>query len=394
VAAAASASASSSNNGRVEAPTCNNANDPTCNNDDDNDDPDHDDDDYDDSSSAHDGSSEKKPIIDWDAFTMYADRHAQRLEAVKSDYDCMEREFDFSDPDFDFTEAAYVYDKCRLIVLKNAYDVEYMEKYRLEFDKYIYGIHTGLIDKSNTPTNDARANDIVQKRGKGRHDIMLPKYLSSAEIAWNPRILQLMEQDLMLGNDVHAHQVGSVIAEKGATAMYWHEDQTWLYGHDGFNHAGIAGHDILPYVINLFVPLGNVTADSGPTEFCMGATHLAGIPEDIEDIFYDERYGHPDSDFVRMHNFQWQLDACPPQFWRRPLIGAGDVVLFDYHLTHRGGPNNSDELRALLYVIYGTLFCLLLWLLLWSQVSARLACASISSLLRSFFSFYSFSHSP
>mmetsp|Transcript_61474 Transcript_61474/g.150453 ORF Transcript_61474/g.150453 Transcript_61474/m.150453 type:complete len:650 (-) Transcript_61474:104-2053(-) len=308
------------------------------------------DDDFSESSSSE--KTTKKPPIDWDAFTMYADRHAMRLESLKGDYDCMEREFDFSDPDFDFEEAAYVYDKCRLLVLRNVYDIKYMEEYRTEYDKYLYGIHTGQIDRHNTPTNDLNANDIVQWRGKGRHDIMLPKYLSRKEIAYNDKVMNLVSNDLMIGPDVHAHQVGSVIAEKGCDPMYWHEDQTYLYGQESFNHAGIGGHDLLPYVINLFVPLGNVTAASGPTEFCMGATHLAGMPADLTDIFYDTKYEDADSDFRRMHRFQYDLDACPPEFWRRPLIGAGDAVLFDYHLTHRGGPNTSDELRALLYVIY------------------------------------------
>lgn len=300
-------------------------------------------------------NNKKKPPIDWDAFTMYADRHAMRLESLKGDYDCMEREFDLSDPsNFDFEEAAYVYDKCRLLVLRNVYDVKYMEDYRKEYDKYLYGIHTGVIDRHDTPTNDLNAKDIVQWRGKGRHDIMLPKYLSRKEIAWNDKVLELVSNDLMIGPDVHAHQVGSVIAEKGCDPMYWHEDQRYLYGQESFNHAGIGGHDLLPYVINLFVPLGNVTAASGPTEFCMGATHLAGMPADLTDIFYDEKYADPNSDFMRMNHFNYDLQACPPEFWRRPLIGAGDVVMFDYHLTHRGGPNTSDELRALLYVIYGT----------------------------------------
>ena len=37
---------------------------------------------------------------------------------------------------------------------------------------------------------------------------------------------------------------------------------------------------------------------------------------------------------------------------RRDELRLGDVVLFDYQIVHRGGPNDSPDLRALIYATY------------------------------------------
>ena len=35
-----------------------------------------------------------------------------------------------------------------------------------------------------------------------------------------------------------------------------------------------------------------------------------------------------------------------------PLLGAGDLLIFDYRLLHRGLANNSSRQRAVAYVTY------------------------------------------
>ena len=44
---------------------------------------------------------------------------------------------------------------------------------------------------------------------------------------------------------------------------------------------------------------------------------------------------------------------CPESHRRTPLLQPGDLLLFDYQLMHRGGPNDSGETRALLYLTFG-----------------------------------------
>jgi len=289
-------------------------------------------------------------------FLNYADRHARRLDAIVKDDDCMKREFDVSSPDFDPDAAARVYSKCRLLVLRNVFDAEFIRAYKRRYDEYVWAVHKGKIDKSDTPTTDARARDIVQYRGRKRHDIMLPRYLADQRVAMNKNVIKILSHDKVLGRSIVPNQVGSVIAESGAPAMYWHEDQPYIYGPDSFANQGIGGHDLLPYVANLFVPLFSGTAQQGPTEFCVGATHLLGL-DDVEEQpelppLLNKTLGVEGGRFHTMRQFRHNLDACPPEHWRVPLVGLGDAVVADYHITHRGGPNASPELRSLLYIIY------------------------------------------
>eukprot|EP00978_Attheya_sp_CCMP212_P035664 scaffold156601_cov51-Attheya_sp.AAC.1 len=285
-----------------------------------------------------------------DLFINYADRHARRLEEIVHDFDCMEREFDASDPDFDPDEAANVFTKCRLLVLRNVFSHEMMQAYRKKYEDYILAVHEGKIDKSNTKTTDAKVRDIVQRRGRKRHDIMMPQWLGGEQIAGNAKVLEILRHDKVLGPGMVLNQMGSVIAERGAPAMYWHEDQNYIYTDDSFENSGIGGHDLLPYVANMFVPLLDATIDHGPTEFCVGSSHIAGIP--TWPSVMNNTLTEGGSPFNKMQEFADKYDACPPEHWRVPLVGMGDVVIFDYNLIHRGGPNMSQELRSLLYVIY------------------------------------------
>mmetsp|Transcript_29606 Transcript_29606/g.65208 ORF Transcript_29606/g.65208 Transcript_29606/m.65208 type:complete len:579 (+) Transcript_29606:378-2114(+) len=285
-----------------------------------------------------------------DIFLNYADRHARRLEDIVDDFDCMEREFDVSDPNFDRDEAAVVLNKCRLLVLRNVFPKEMMQEYSKKYDDYLLAVHTGKVAK-NTKTNDAKAPDVVQDRGRKRHDIMLPKYLAPEQIAGNPRIFEILSHKLALGEGFQLNQLGSVIAESGAPVMYWHSDQDYIYSSDSFQQSGLGGHDLLPYVFSMFVPLLDATSEHGPTEFCVGSSHTTGLP--FRPKFLNGTLGGEGSHFRQMQDFQHdETDACPLGHWRVPLVGMGDAVVFDYNVKHRGGPNRSPELRALLYAVY------------------------------------------
>lgn len=285
-----------------------------------------------------------------DIFLNYADRHARRVEEIAHDFDCMEREFDASDPEFDPAEAAYVLNKCRLLVLRNVFPKEAIEQYRKKYEDYILAVHTGEIDTSNTKSTDARIRHILQHRGRKRHDIMLPEWLGGEQICGNRRILEILRDEAALGVDMTLYQVGSVIAESGAPAMYWHDDTEYLFSTGSFENSGIAGQDLLPYVATMFIPLLDATIDHGPTEFCLGSSHTTGLP--MRPYVMNETLTQEGSPFNEMAKFQFDRDTCPPEHWRVPLVGMGDAVISDYHIIHRGGPNMSPELRAMLYVVY------------------------------------------
>jgi len=269
------------------------------------------------------------------------------------DYDCMEREFDVSDPDFDAAEAAKVFGKCRLLVLRNIFPKSMMQAYRRKYDDYVYAIHTGKIDRFNTKTTDSMARDIVQDRGRKRHDIIVPRWLAGEEFTSNEAVLEILRDEEVLGPDMFLNHIGSVISEPGAPSMDWHQDTGNLWSFDSFDMRGIGGHDLPPYALSMFVPLfGNVTYDHGPTEYCMGSSHLDGLSEDPPVL--NKTLTEEGSIFSRMLQVRsnGKNGACPAEHWRVPLVDMGDAVIFDYQIQHRGGPNFSPDSRALLFAMY------------------------------------------
>ena len=97
-------------------------------------------------------------------------------------------------------------------------------------------------------------------------------------------------------------KAGCVISHPRASAQTWHSD----------------GDE--PGLFNAFVPLLSLTAANGPTELLPG-THLGTRGGSVE-----------------------------PR--TAPLVQAGELLLFDYRVRHRGLANGSDEPRPVAYVTY------------------------------------------
>ena len=97
---------------------------------------------------------------------------------------------------------------------------------------------------------------------------------------------------------------GCVISSPGASTQAWHSDGS-AYG-----------------LFNVFVPLLPLTKLNGPTEIRPGTHRNAG----------------------------WTRGLVAPR--TAPLLGAGDVLIFDYRCRHRGLANGGDEPRPVAYVTY------------------------------------------
>uniref|UniRef100_A0A0G4HPW9 PHD-type domain-containing protein n=1 Tax=Chromera velia CCMP2878 TaxID=1169474 RepID=A0A0G4HPW9_9ALVE len=84
-----------------------------------------------------------------------------------------------------------------------------------------------------------------------------------------------------------------------------------------------------PYALNVFLPLVNVKRDVGPTEFYPGSHYLwhywGGGDENA-----NRQRGRPEA----------------------PLLKAGDALVFDYRVLHRGLGNRSGIVRPVLYLTY------------------------------------------
>ena len=77
-----------------------------------------------------------------------------------------------------------------------------------------------------------------------------------------------------------------------------------------------------PHALTVFVPLQPLTAANGPTEFRLGSHRRRA-----------------DAKRMRQDGVSVMCDA-------------GDALLFDYRVLHRGGANSSSEERPLLYFTY------------------------------------------
>lgn len=111
---------------------------------------------------------------------------------------------------------------------------------------------------------------------------------------------------------------GVVVSFEGAPAQRWHRDGDQLFGE--------ACLDQLPaYAVTIFLPLVDVDPDLGPTQFLPGS-HVARRD--------DPRFAEP--------------ITRPPA---EPLPRAGDAVLFDYRIVHRGGSHARSASRPVYYAV-------------------------------------------
>jgi len=128
--------------------------------------------------------------------------------------------------------------------------------------------------------------------------------LDEVEAAWLPLVRAL------LGPGLQRLWVGSFVALPASERcghQPWHADAPQLF------HVPLP-----PHALNVFVPLADVDLDAGPTEFRPGS-HLAG--SESED----------------------SVALCSR---------AGDVIVYDYRVWHRGLANCSDAPRRVMYFTY------------------------------------------
>lgn len=109
------------------------------------------------------------------------------------------------------------------------------------------------------------------------------------------------------------HMIGCVDSLPEAPHQHWHADG-WQEG-----------------LFTVFVPLVDVTAAKGPTELRPGSH--------TKDVVLGGRL---------LHSGDPRVESA------RPLLRAGEVLIFDFRVAHRGTANRSAEARPLMYLVYST----------------------------------------
>ena len=279
----------------------------------------------------------------------YADRHIQAMQDTAIDPDCMEREFDLSSNKYRIKDAIRVLEKCHLVVLRNAIDKPTVQAYREILSDYLGGLHTGRITRRGRTTHGG--GGFLIERFPKRWEVLLPQSLASKTIMAQKSIMEILHDPRILSENMMIHSAGAVIAERGAIAGHWHYDDEYIFGDDdSLNNGGIAGHDLPMFAVTMMTPMLNLTYDHGPIEFCMGTSHLKGVSS--KPTVFDQALIRKGSPFETMIRTRLKFRACPANAWRVPVLGVGDMVLFDYQIDHRGGANNSPDLRAMVYTTY------------------------------------------
>ena len=119
----------------------------------------------------------------------------------------------------------------------------------------------------------------------------------------------------LLGPKHYLEKAGLVVSHGGAEAQRWHMDTPHLFA--------CATH-LPPHSLSVFVPLCELHPANGPTEYQL-ATHVKA------NLVVKARHA---------------LASCP----------AGSLVMYDPRIMHRGGPNQSEAERPLVYLTFSRIW--------------------------------------
>jgi ectoine hydroxylase-related dioxygenase (phytanoyl-CoA dioxygenase family) len=156
-------------------------------------------------------------------------------------------------------------------------------------------------------------------RGANRYQMYLPFELPFADprVYDNPIVMEVVEK--VLGPNAACVYFASDTPLPGSEYQRVHSDTQLL-----FPEAGLS----LPcYGLVLNIPLVDVTEENGPMEVWPGGTHLWPGGGEIATL----------------------AESMPPT---RLLMNAGDVVVRDLRMWHRGTPNRSDRSRPNVALVY------------------------------------------
>jgi hypothetical protein len=139
--------------------------------------------------------------------------------------------------------------------------------------------------------------------------------LLNDEAPWLPVVFS------MLGEDAVLKYAGLITSFPGSCDQPWHGDGPHLFE----SRLQCPSH-----ALNVFIPLHDISASLGPTEFVPGSHKLAKAKNDNELL-----QSNPKS-----------VDSIGP------LLEKGTILVYDYRVIHRGTKNISTQNRHMFYLLY------------------------------------------
>jgi ectoine hydroxylase-related dioxygenase (phytanoyl-CoA dioxygenase family) len=188
-------------------------------------------------------------------------------------------------------------------------------------------------------------HEVVQ-RSPGRFDVPLdeaalePIWGTQGSVAPDVPWMGLVRD--VLGPDASPSFCGVVFSEPGSPAQQWHIDSP----HEGSEHRPA-------HAVNVLVALADISIAAGPTEVARGThlltNHLQGPSNlDIDDLLYQTSAEITPQ--ILRGGQKGEEGGVTAQHLE--ALAAGDCLIFDDRILHRGLANNSDHTRWVAYFSY------------------------------------------
>lgn len=290
-----------------------------------------------------------------------ADEYVVRARAAAADPMCgAEGEMDGenANPDLAFlSEAVRRMRRCGLVVIRKAISKSFVEAFRKPFSEYVHGLTNGSI--SIDGWSSLNEPYFIHKLDERRWELLLPRSFAAHEVFNSIIVRTLLSHFSVLGKDYVLHSLGAALSEPGASPLHWHRDSR-----SPLKDAGVVG-DAPSHAVTLLTPLLDVTQAHGPTEFCIGTSHLAGLDRanhrlldaTLAPFMNDESCPDGLTTLSPKLKVSQSKHAFQRQRFKLPLhLQMGDILLFDYNMIHRAAPNKSPQMRSLLYFTFSRRF--------------------------------------
>ena len=274
------------------------------------------------------------------ALTALAAASVDRLELARRasvDADCTTREFDGAA--FDLPAALDGFTKCKLLVVRRAFSPEVFGDVRREFERFMRGQLSGRVAATGTTTDGERfyQHPIGAEGADDRREVLLPPSFARAELVDHPLLQPLLSDGAVLGPALALHTLGAAVSRSGSDAALAHRRplRPRRRGDADGRERRRGARPRRPR------PARRVRGDDARAAL---QPHRAPRADAVLRRKQPSQPSAPPVGFKR---------RCPESHRRTPLLQPGDLLLFDYQLMHRGGPNDSGETRALLYLTFG-----------------------------------------
>ncbi len=201
--------------------------------------------------------------------------------------------------------AAWLYRHFGYLIIEDLFSEQFIDGLYASFESEYSQYFSDTVFDDALKVGDKRVMVSVKLQGPFNN----PEYYA------NPLVMPLLAR--LLGRDLILFSLGSVVSLPGAQLQRTHRDHRPLFEEKSVNAK-------LPSVaVTMGIPLIEMNNVNGTTRI-YGKTH-------------------------------WNQDKLSDNDRKdgiNPTIRKGSCMLFDYHLFHEGTPNNSGNVRPLMYNIY------------------------------------------